>query len=208
MGIILGYALKSVLNRKNTCSSEWNMVKKLPKIISQEEFEKILKKCKKKEVKVAMLLGFEAGLRLSEVVGLKVNGEFKIFPLTKDKINFDGNSIRVFGKGNKERIVPLPKRFNQNCFNMLPLKIPRRTLQDNVTALGKKYLGKNISFHTLRHGFATHCLRKGLNLSEVQMFLGHTRMDTTGIYLHADPQEGIKKYGEVFWKWNIEIVMW
>jgi len=175
------------------------MAKKLPKIISQEEFEKILKACKNKKVKLAMLLGFEAGLRISEIVGLKNSeGEYKIFPLTKDRINFEGNSIRIFGKGKKERIVPLPKRFNQNAFDMLPLKIKRRTLQDNVKKLGKKILGKNISFHTLRHGFGSHLAGKNIPLHQIQMLMGHSRLDTTGVYLHANPVDALKNAEEVF----------
>ena len=174
------------------------MSKKLPRIISQEEFEKLFKACKNKEVKLAMLLGFEAGLRISEIVGYKENDVWKIYPLTKDKINVAGNSIKIFGKGSKERIVPLPKRFNNVCLAMLPLKIPRRTLQDNVVQLGKHILGKSISFHTLRHGFGSHLAGKKVSLHEIQMLMGHSRLDTTGVYLHANPKQAIENARSVF----------
>lgn len=182
------------------------MAKKLPRIINQEEFEQLFKEAKKQEQKVkgihkhnyrqyrvAMLLGFEAGMRISEIVGYKD----KVPPLSKQQV--EGNSIRIIsGKGGKDRIVPKPKRMNEAVINMLPLKINRRSLQHFITKLGKKVLKKDISFHTLRHGFVTHCINQGMPLHQVQMFAGHSRLDTTGIYLHASPKEALKKYEEVF----------
>ena len=181
-------------------------MKKLPKIISQEEFEQLfsaVQKLEKKagskrrirlrEYRLAMLLGFEAGLRISEIVGL----EDRVPPLIPSKVEV--SSIRVeSGKGKKDRIVPRPKRFNENAKGMMPLKIQRRALQHFITKLGKDVLDKDITFHTLRHGFATMLLEKGFQLHEVQMFMGHSRLDTTGIYLHASPTRALDKYKEVF----------
>ncbi len=180
------------------------MVKKLPKIISQEEFEKLFKACGKlptkykKQYQVAMLLGFEAGMRISEIVGLKKkDGSWGIFPLTKDKI--EPASIRIIGgKGKKDRIVPRPKRFNENAKKMLPLKFDRRSFQYAMKALGKKILNKEISPHTFRHGFATHLVNQGRPLHEVQMLVGHARLDTTGIYLHASPTKAVEGARDVF----------
>lgn len=169
------------------------MPRKLPKIISQEDFEKLFKTEKNKKVKLAMLLAFEAGMRISEIVGL----EGKVPALTKERV--EDASIRIeSGKGKKDRIVPRPKRLNETARNMLPLKIPRRTLQYKVTQLGKQVLGKHITFHTLRHGFGSHLAGKGRPLHEIQMLMGHSRLDTTGIYLHANPKEAIEKAQEVF----------
>ncbi len=180
-------------------------MKKLPKIISQEEFEKLLKETLRREQKitprrkrlrqyrVAMLLGFEAGMRISEIVGFKD----KVPALTKD--NVESASIRILsGKGSKDRIVPRPKRLNQTAIDMLPLQLKRRALQDFVTKLGKNVLNKKISFHTLRHGFASHLLNSGRPIHEVQMLLGHSRLDTTGVYLHANPIKAIEGAREIF----------
>lgn len=168
-------------------------MRKLPKIINQEEFEKILKACDDKQVKVAMLLGFEAGMRISEIVGWKD----RVPILTPDKI--DSASIFISsGKGKKDRVVPRPKRLNETAVKMFPLKIQRRSLQRAVTKLGRDVLGKDISFHTLRHGFVTHLINKGMPLHEVQHFAGHSRLDTTGIYLHANPEKALKRYEELF----------
>jgi site-specific recombinase XerD len=181
--------------------------KKLPKVISQQEFEKLFAEAKKiedktkskfhkknyRQYRVAMLLGFEAGLRISEIVGY---GD-KVPPLTKSRI--EGQRIWVAsGKGGKDRPTLKPKRLNEKAMNMLPLKIKRRALQHFVTMLGKKVLKKDISFHTLRHGFGSHLANQGRPLHEIQMLMGHSRMDTTGIYLHANPEKAIKGAQEVF----------
>jgi len=171
------------------------MQKKLPKIISQEEFEKVLKATEKKEYKVAFLLGFESGLRLSEIVGFKD----KVPKLSKENVSLEQNTIRVIsGKGGKDRIVPLPKRFNINALKLLPLKMSRRSLQSKITEIGEEVLNKKITFHTLRHGFGSHLAGKGMPLHQIQMLMGHSRLDTTGIYLHANPKESIDKSRELF----------
>lgn len=169
------------------------MAKKLPKIINQEEFEKLLKAEPNKQMKLAMLLGFEAGLRISEIVGWKD----RVPQLTKDRI--ESASIRVIsGKGGKDRIVPRPKRINEKAIKLLPLKISRRTLQRRITDLGKKVLKKHITFHTLRHGFCSHLVNSGRPIHEIQMLAGHSRLDTTGIYLHANPKKAIEGARDVF----------
>ena len=182
-------------------------MRKLPKIIIQEEFEKLLaatlklekeakgknRKLRLKQYRIAMLLGFEAGMRISEVVGFKD----RVPALTKDKV--ESASIRILsGKGGKDRIVPRPKRLNQTAVDMLPLKLKRRALQDFVTKLGQKVLKKQITFHTLRHGFASHLLNSGRPIHEVQMLLGHSRLDTTGVYLHANPVKAIEGARDIF----------
>lgn len=175
-------------------------MRKLPTIITQEEFEQLFtavpKYARKKKIKryrLAMLLGFEAGMRISEVVGWK-----DIVPaLTKE--NIESASIRIVsGKGQKDRVVPRPKRLNENAIRLLPLKIPRRTLQHFITMLGKNVLNKHITFHTLRHGFGSHLAGSNRPLHEIQMLMGHSRLDTTGIYLHANPKQAVEGARDVF----------
>jgi len=169
------------------------MAKKLPKIMNQEQFEQIFKAEGDKETKIAMLLGFEAGMRISEIVGYRD----KVPPLSVEQV--ESSSIRILsGKGGKDRIVPRPKRLNQTAVKMLPLKVSRRTLQRRVTALGKRIIGKEITFHTLRHGFGSHLADSGRPLHEIQMLMGHSRLDTTGIYLHANPSKAISGARDVF----------
>jgi site-specific recombinase XerD len=177
------------------------MSKKLPKIITIEEYRKLLhenatrKKPHWHEYGLAMALGFEAGLRISEIVGWKD----RVPALTKDKLDFAGNHIRIeSGKGQKDRIVPLPKSIKPKHTSLLPLKLSRRSLQHYVTRLGKDVLGKEISFHTLRHGFGSHLAGANRPLHEIQMLMGHSRLDTTGVYLHANPKKALEGARELF----------
>lgn len=182
-------------------------MKKLPKIINQEEFEQLFEAATKREkaakskarkltikqYRIAMLLGFEAGLRISEIVGYID----RVPPLAKEQV--EQSHIRVIsGKGEKDRMTPRPKRFNEVARQMLPLKIKRRALQLFVTTLGKEILNKPISFHTLRHGFGSHLAGQNRPLHEIQMLMGHARLDTTGIYLHANPKQAIEGARDVF----------
>ena len=187
--------------------------KKLPKIISQEEFEKLFAEVMKRRNKlksnsksrkrlnqymVAMILAAEGGMRISEIVGYKnKDGSWRIKPLEKSQI--EDSSIRVVGgKGGKDRIVPRPKRFNSAAVAELPLFIQRRSLQRFATQLGQEVLGKQITFHTFRHYFGSHLAGSGRPLHEVQMLMGHSRLDTTGIYLHANPKQAVDGAREVF----------
>ena len=182
-------------------------MRKLPKIINQEEFELLLAeasniekktkgKVRKKRIRqyrIALLLGFEAGMRISEIVGF----EDRVPPLRKQMV--ESASIRIVsGKGKKDRIVPRPKRLNQSAVDMLPLQLKRRALQDFITKLGKRVLNKDISFHTLRHGFGSHLAGANRPLHEIQMLMGHSRLDTTGVYLHANPVKAIEGARDIF----------
>lgn len=176
-------------------------MKKLPKTITKEEYEQLLQyslKSKKKNSKVhslAMMLGFEAGMRISEIVGFKEH----IPPLKAENISLERHTIRITsGKGQKDRIVPLPKRLGSNALKLLPITLSRRALQLYVTKLGKKLLNKDISFHTLRHGFGSHLANEGRPLHEIQMLMGHSNLNTTGIYLHVNPTKAVEGAREVF----------
>ena len=186
--------------------------KKIPKVITQDEFEELFSHVKKLRDKaktpkakakynqrmIAMVLGFEAGLRISEIIGYKnPDKSWKIEPLQQNQI--EDASVRVIGgKGGKDRIVPRPKRITEKQVKELPLSIQRRSLQKFATQIGEKVLGKHITFHTFRHGFGSHLAGMGRPLHEIQMLMGHSRLDTTGIYLHANPKQAIDGARNVF----------
>lgn len=176
-------------------------MRKLPKILTIEEFNKLIeyvdkdKPCNYKQYELAMILGFQAGMRISEIVGFKD----KVPALTPDKVDLQAHTIRIeSGKGQKDRIVPCPKDVNERAVKMLPLTLSRRSLQLFVTNLGHTVLGKKISFHSLRHGFGSHLANSGRPLHEIQMLMGHSRLDTTGIYLHANPKVAVEGARELF----------
>ena len=129
---------------------------------------------------------------------------FRIPPLTPDKI--ESNNIRVIsGKREKDRVVPLPSKLflkagisREKLLKYLPLRISRRGFQQFFQKLSKEVLKKNVSVHTLRHGFCQHALESGIDIHEVQRLAGHSRLDVTGLYLHANPKRALDKYEEVF----------
>lgn len=168
------------------------MTKKLPVWITEEEFTELIKNTKQKHHKVAFLLGFGSGLRISEIINLQPN-----------QVNLQGKSIMVReGKGGKDRVVPLPKGWKLEFNTLLPLKCDVRALQlafnRACVRAGIKQNKPEIHFHSLRHGFATHLLDKGVPLNHVQVLLGHSNISTTSIYTHANPKDALKNYEDLF----------
>lgn len=173
---------------------------KLVTFIKPEEFDKILKAEKKKEFKLAYLFAFGSGLRISEIIGYKRKNGIEILPLTADKIDVNAKSIKVIGgKNMKDRIVPLFPQFKEEYLKLLPLKIKRITLQIHFKNLCLKVLGKPYHFHQLRHGFAVDSIKKGVKLPFLQHALGHSRLDTTGIYTQSNPEDMLEDYRKA-WK--------
>ena len=141
---------------------------------------------------------YGCGLRVSELVELKISDLF-----------FEEGFIKVIGKGNKERLVPINRytqkfisiykekyrvhinqksRFKDILFlNRRGAQLTRAMIFTIVKQLAKKTnLQKNISPHTFRHSFATHLLENGANLRVIQQMLGHESITTTEIYMHLD----------------------
>lgn len=125
---------------------------------------------------------YATGVRVSELVNIK-----------KRDIDFDRNTIKVFGKGAKERIVLIPDKLamelkdysrtfddNKRIFDLTP-----RTIQRDIKTLAKRAgIMKKVTPHKLRHSFATHMLQNGGNVVAIQKLLGHTSLNTTQIYTH------------------------
>lgn len=175
---------------------------KLINYVKEEDFEKILKAEKKREFRLAYLLAYGSGLRISEIIGYKRKDGKEIKPLSKENIDLQAKTIRIIGgKNMKDRIVPLFPGFKENYLEMLPLNIKRITLQMRFKRIAKKVTGKDYHFHQLRHSFAVYSIKRGVKLPFLQMALGHARLDTTGIYTRADPQDMLtdfsKSWGEI-----------
>ncbi len=173
--------------------------KKLPEYLSIEEVDRIMNINPTKPIdyrNIAMLETLYAcGLRVSELCDLKISN-----------IDFNECIIRVYGKGKKERIVPM----NDSSLHSLKIYIEEYRsflLKDKVSEyvfinnLGGKIsrqgffkilkkvceengIKKTVSPHTLRHSFATHLLNNGADLRVIQELLGHSNLTTTQIYSH------------------------
>lgn len=184
------------------------MSNKLIKFVTIEEYLKMIDYTKrsndklKKVYLLAIILGFEAGMRISEIIGLpNKDGSWIVPPLISSRVDLKTHMIRIEqGKGKKDRVVPVPKAINEASLKFLPINshISRRSLQRYVTNLGKKLFDKKISFHSLRHGFGSHLASSGRPLHEIQMLMGHSDLSTTGIYLHANPVKAVEGARDVF----------
>ena len=170
--------------------------KPLPIEVTKEEFRAIQKtiqfKPKKRKYFIANLLAWGSGLRISEVCNLK-----------KPDFDFRDGTIRInMGKNSKDRIVPIPKGFTQHELKWIPIGVKQRALQKEfIRACEESGVQKKkprVHFHSLRHGFATECIRSGMTLSSVQGLMGHEDLSTTAIYINLAPKERIDEYKERF----------
>lgn len=186
-------------------------IKKLPKVLSEEEVDKLLDINLKTSFdyrnKAMLELMYSSGLRVSELINLKVND-----------IDLNNASVRIFGKGSKERIVPLDDyaiealdnyikhhrkslfKHGENNYLFLNNHGNKMTRQGFFKILQKIVKEKNIkseiSPHTLRHSFATHLLKHGADLRSIQELLGHSDISTTQIYTHITSERLQKNYKE------------
>ena len=170
--------------------------KPLPIEVTKEEFRRIQDtikdNVKKRKYFMANLIAWGSGLRISEVVNLK-----------PEDFNFVDGTIRInMGKNSKDRIVPIPKGWPQYEMRYIPIGVGSRSLQKEFIKAceisGLKKEKPTVHFHSLRHGFATECLRSGMRLPTIQGLLGHEDLSTTAIYINLIPKERITEYNERF----------
>tara|TARA_R110000787_G_scaffold184181_1_gene296035 strand:- start:3523 stop:4422 length:900 start_codon:yes stop_codon:yes gene_type:complete len=177
--------------------------RKLPDTLSEDEINELisaidLSKSQGERNRTILETMYSCGLRVSEVITLRISDLF-----------FDEGFIRVVGKGNKERFVPIHYRAQQYILfyikdirsHVKTEKKSEDTLFLNRRGKGlsrqmifmflkdlaiKINLTKKISPHTLRHSFATHLLKNGADLRAIQQMLGHESITTTEVYVHLD----------------------
>jgi len=177
--------------------------RKLPDTLSTQEIDNLIKaidlsKPEGERNKAIIETLYSCGLRVSELVNLKISDLF-----------FEEGFIKITGKGNKQRFVPIApltqkfitnyktgirnhlqinKKFEDTLFlnrrgNQLTRAMIFTIIKDLAVTIN---LQKNISPHTLRHSFATHLLENGADLRSIQLMLGHESITTTEIYVHLD----------------------
>ncbi len=165
------------------------MARDIPKALTEEEYKKLIKNTNKPKHKLSFMLGYESGLRVSEVTSLK-----------PEDIDQKRNQISIHNsKRDKSRTVPIPKNFKPKHLKRLPINRSERTLQRWFNkALKKASLPQKYTFHSLRHGFAFRLADKGMNINFIQQLMGHEAAETTMIYMKARPKQAIDKYEEMF----------
>ncbi|MBI3140194.1 MAG: site-specific tyrosine recombinase XerD [Sphingobacteriales bacterium] len=208
-------ALESITKKDPTALLEAPKLKRtLPDVLSFAEIERMIAEIdlstpagtRNKAILETM---YSCGLRVSEVVGLKISHLF-----------LDLGFIRVTGKGDKERLIPIgsdavkyitiykdqvrvhsaPKKGNEDILflNKTGSKLSRVMIFYIIRDLALKAgIKKTVSPHTFRHSFATHLVEGGADLRAVQEMLGHVSITTTEIYTHLD-REFLRKTLEQF----------
>jgi len=187
--------------------------KKLPLVLTRQQIEELLaapaRVTKNRAAPIwmplrdiaIMELFYSSGLRLSELAALDVAD-----------VDLYTESVRVFGKGRKERICPVGfpaleaiSRYraaaNVHSGALFINKLRRRMSTRSIWLVLKRYLRHtsipiSISPHKLRHSFATHMLDRGADLRSVQALLGHASLSTTQIYTHVTVERLKKAYAE------------
>jgi len=179
------------------------LMRKLPDILSFDEIENIIAQIdlstpeggRNKAILETM---YSCGLRVSELVNLRISC-----------LHLDVGFVRVIGKGDKERLVPIGRsaiKYINIYRNEIRVHIAVKPGNDDILFLNRRgsklsrvmiflllkdlvkkaEINKNISPHTFRHSFATHLVEGGANLRAVQEMLGHESITTTEIYTHLD----------------------
>lgn len=170
-----------------------------PTVLSIDEVRLILNAARTPQARAFLTTVYSCGLRLQEALNLEVRD-----------IDSERMTIRIRGKGSKQRDVPLPRSTYQVLKNYWKTHRNPRLI---FPALGRKHTGghtatepmarssvqqllrrilkelpkikKHATLHTLRHSYATHLIEAGINLRIVQQYLGHASLETTMIYLHV-----------------------
>ncbi|MDD3594645.1 MAG: tyrosine recombinase XerD [Candidatus Gastranaerophilales bacterium] len=201
---------QNIIKHDPTVSLEHpKLSKRLPKVISVAEVDLLLESPLNILEKTIFEVLYATGLRVSEITSLRL-----------DSINLKHSYIKCFGKGSKERLVPmgkvaktvltaylehraeiLAKTNKETSFIFISekgKKITRQDIYNLIIDAGQRILQKHITPHTLRHSFATHMLENGADLRVVQELLGHSDVATTQLYTHVSK----KRLKEVYFSIN------
>ena len=175
---------------------------KIPLVLSTDEIDKIISSAFSKKYglrnQAIIEIMYSCGLRVSELTEMKISNIF-----------FDESLIKILGKGNKERFIPLSSTAKKLLYNYITYN--RKNLSQDKQSIdivflnnrGKKLtrvmvyniindaaleakINKKISPHTLRHSFATHLIENGADIISIQKMMGHENVVTTEKYLHVN----------------------
>jgi integrase/recombinase XerD len=177
--------------------------RQLPDVLTFDEIERIIAKVKAgtpegQRNRAILETMYSCGLRVSEVTSLKIS-----------QLHFDAGFIRVVGKGDKERLIPIGRdamKYINIYKEEVRVHVPIKKGQEDILFLNRRGsaltrvmiflvikdltaaagITKQVSPHTFRHSFATHLVEGGADLRAVQEMLGHESITTTEIYTHLD----------------------
>jgi integrase/recombinase XerD len=170
--------------------------KKVRNSLSVEELELMRDGCKTPRQRCMLELFFSTGMRLAELCQVDI-----------EDINWQNNSIKIVGKGNKERIVYFSDKARLYIKRYLAVRgsfespalfitskkpharMGRRSIEQEIACIAKNAnIDKNVYPHALRHTMATMGSRSGMSITTLAEILGHTKLETTKIYIDSDPE--------------------
>ncbi len=190
----------SIENTPMTNVTAQKISKRLPQFVEQNDIDTLFRHVefpdtwKGKTDKLILLIFYNTGIRLSELINIKIND-----------INSSSHSLKILGKGNKERIIPISTELVNEIKTYMTIR-DEIVLDDEspflfLSAKGKKLYPKTVytsvknylslittiekkSPHILRHSIATHLTNKGANLNAIKELLGHSSIASTQLYTH------------------------
>jgi integrase/recombinase XerD len=214
----LKFYFEQVLNREKFF---WEIPRpkkpqQLPKLLNEDEIRRLFNALSNKKHKAMLFTAYSAGLRVSEIVNLKIT-------------HIDSKRMQIFiekGKGKKDRYVNLSPivldilRNYITSYKPVPVKYlfeseqtlkayPTRSVQQIFTnAKNKAGIKKEVGIHSLRHSFATHLLDKGTDIKYIKDLLGHFDIRTTERYLHVSKKQLVNIISPFDDLWNEEKIDW
>lgn len=163
----------------------------LPTVLTKEEVQNLINSAETRKSKLLILFLYSTGVRVSELVNLKIND-----------IEMNSNIGTVRGKGDKQRQIYIGKSLSEELkqyiqehsnniylFSETSPLTPRNIQKIIKKAAKKAQIQKKVTPHTLRHSYATHHLQAGTDIRKIQMLLGHARIDTTQIYTNLSNKD-------------------
>jgi len=195
-GLKMGWIMQTPMTKINAPKNE----KRLPRFIAKKELDLLFNHIEfpddwnGKTDRLIFLIFYNTGLRLSELISLKENS-----------VDFSNQNIKILGKGNKERIIPMSQEMVKEIENYIVSKSENDAFRNAEVLLvdnkGKKLAPRNVyrtvkkylslvttvdkkSPHILRHSFATHLTNNGAELNAVKDLLGHSSLAATQVYTH------------------------
>lgn len=179
--------------------------KKLPVVLSREEVRRLIATPQRTKHQLLLMLLYGCGLRCAEIRGIRMTD-----------MDFDRRVLHVKnGKGRSQRYVPISQIVIDKTKEYIAVENPKDWLFQTQTpvkkpvrkpysrrgvywvvkaACEKAVIMKNVSPHTLRHTFATHLLEDGLDIISIKELLGHSRIETTMVYLHVAQCDRMRAY--------------
>ena len=194
-GLKMGWVAQTPMTKINAPKNE----KRLPRFVAKKELDLLFDHIEfpddwnGKTDRIIFMIFYNTGLRLSELIGLKENS-----------VDFSNQNIKILGKGNKERIIPMSQKMVKEIESYISVKNEKHLSSENVLLVdnkGKRLAPRNVyrtvkkylslvttidkkSPHILRHSFATHLTNNGADLNAVKDLLGHSSLAATQIYTH------------------------